>query len=372
MSNMNHGWNTRIEDLLILWVKQMNLNRMEHEKKARCNRNLHIAFGIPNILLNTIAGFLLMGSLRISDDSTYAKVFIIVITVIVMSSAILSAMQIFFNFGQKSEKHKQASLLYRSISSRIDATLLLYRKDRPDVKQFLQMVQTEFNNISNYSPMVFSNSIENDLPNYTLAMQILDKNYCTFHEYRNSDNKLDSKLDNKHNDSSESLLSTTNSLNNSLESMDSMESIDPLCIIEGSPHMIDNSIIDDDIEIHIPDTVNNSADNYLNIIDEINNENDYISIGIVSDESSDESTEYSDGTDDTDSSDSSDNSDINTDLHEYSKNNLTSGYRRRDSVPLLRKNSINDDLIMAAKSIDGNKNNMQKLVLKKYIDINSV
>lgn len=334
MSNMNHGWNTRIEDLLILWVKQMNLNRMEHEKKARCNRNFHIIFGIPNILLNTIAGFLLMGSLRVSSGSMYATIFIISITIIVMLSAILSGIQIFFNFGQKSEKHKQASLLYRSISSRIDATLLLYRKDRPDVKQFLQMVQTEFNNISNYSPMVFSNSIENDLPNYTLAMQILDNNYCKFHENEHSDNKL--------NDYSESILSTTNSLNNSLESMDSMESIDPLCII-------DNSSFSQDI-----------SNKHLDIISEINNENDYISIGIISSDSSDESSDYSDEIDD-----STDSSYSNKNLHKYSKNNLS-------SVPLLRKNSINDDLIMAAKNIDGNKNNMQKLVLKKYIDINSV
>ena len=379
---MNLGWNTRIEDLLILWVKQMNLNRMKHERKARCNMNLHILFGIPNILLTTIASFLLMGSLRLSKDSIYGEIFTIVISIIVLTSATLSAMQIFFNFGQKSEKHKQASLLYRSISSRIDATLLLYRKDRPDVKQFLQMVQTEFNNISNYSPMIFANPLENDLPNYTLAMQILDKNYNTFNnnkynennnennnKYNDNNNKNNNKYNennnkynennNKYNENNnkyirthslpemtQNILTTSinseyisnsddgsnsdGSLDRSLESMDSMESIDPVDIYK-------------DVDV-----------NY--IINNIECENDYISINIESSSSDNENNN--------ESSDGSSNADSNYDSDDSLS--VSPNY----IAPLLRKNSINDDLLNAAKYLD-NKNQVQKMLLKKYIDINS-
>ena len=229
------GWNTRVENLLIMWAKQMNVNRLKHEKQAKKYAKLRIAFGLPNILTTTLASFLLMGSLKISTNGYFGMILIIIISTIVFTSALLTAIQTFFNFGQRSEKHRQTALQLISISGKIDSNLLLYRPNRPDVKTFLQNIQDEFNNVVRYGPPLMSSSIENDLPNFTLATQILndpslnssiniDDNYL--HTYDNIQQYNNSVEIVNPSDSSDSSDSSTN-FNNSNNSFESIDMIDP-------------------------------------------------------------------------------------------------------------------------------------------------
>ncbi|MER7450807.1 SLATT domain-containing protein [Nocardia beijingensis] len=82
--------------------------------------SMHYRLGIPSIILSTAVGTAVFGTLAGSPDAR-----LIVITgVVSVSSAVLAALQTFFGYSDRAERHRSTGAKYAALKRRIDVAMI--------------------------------------------------------------------------------------------------------------------------------------------------------------------------------------------------------------------------------------------------------
>lgn len=167
------GWESRIETLLNRWIVQIDKIAKDHLTRGDKCRLMYIIFGFSTILfqsgslvtlINNIASTainqkynttstdpqiqiqLQQENLAAQDNLIYA---ITAISIIVL---LIQGLNQFFNWSTGAAAHMTASNEYSSLSRFISVTLTLKRNDRDSAKDFLNSVQSQFNDITKTAP----------------------------------------------------------------------------------------------------------------------------------------------------------------------------------------------------------------------------
>lgn len=141
-------WSDQHEELAEKWKNDAQKGSEDHLKFAKKHKCRHITFGVPSVILPFV--FTTVCVLLENDPSlpyVSAGGFIL--------CTIFSAVDKFFNFAGKKERHKNHSDRYADIVRDIEFELKQGRKYRVDPDEYLKHIEGKLDSVSGSAPDLF-------------------------------------------------------------------------------------------------------------------------------------------------------------------------------------------------------------------------
>jgi hypothetical protein len=102
--------------------KNCHLSKHTHFEAAKRGRNLHVAVGMPVVIINVLVGSLLFALIK-ADVPNIGKW---IGGVLALAAAVLSAVQTFFNFKEGYEGHRSVANQYLAIARECERLIALF------------------------------------------------------------------------------------------------------------------------------------------------------------------------------------------------------------------------------------------------------
>ncbi len=150
ISNPVHNsdeWTSDIEELIERWKDQIEKLSHVHQESGYINRTRYYRLAIPSILLPFVMTIVSQNLYTGTNDPAH-----IVDGVAFMTTSILSALAMFFNYNQISETHFQTSARYTDISNRIDSELARRCRFRTPSDVFITELKCRIESLGESSP----------------------------------------------------------------------------------------------------------------------------------------------------------------------------------------------------------------------------
>jgi Protein of unknown function (DUF4231) len=123
---------TSVEQLLSDWKSRIEGWQLAHYESAKHYVRLNYWLGIPVIIFTTFVGTSVFATLDKSVDIKFIKIMIGFISIL---AAVLTALQTFFRFSDRAEKHRTAAARYGVIEREIQQILAYPSQKKIDLLQ---------------------------------------------------------------------------------------------------------------------------------------------------------------------------------------------------------------------------------------------
>mgnify|MGYP003645473591 CR=1 FL=1 len=137
-------WELREEKLLLRWRADCMIRSIKHETKAQRTKIKFSIFGIPSILIPIILGGV---SSVIPCNSVYYSVGM-------SCSGLFSAINMFYNFGKKTEEHFNFTNKFFELSNDIESELSKPKKHRIACCVYMEQIKHQYNSLVKQSPVL--------------------------------------------------------------------------------------------------------------------------------------------------------------------------------------------------------------------------
>lgn len=144
-------WSPPVRNLLQDWGRRADAAALTHYGTAARLSRLNSALGIPVVVLTTVAGTSIFATLQ-EEQSLPLKIFV---GVVIVGAAILAALQAFFRFPERAERHRIAGARWAAFRREVDKMLSLhpdYKEAWGDPKRYLDGLQDRMDNLSAEAP----------------------------------------------------------------------------------------------------------------------------------------------------------------------------------------------------------------------------
>lgn len=138
------------EELLRGWLLHAHKCRDRQELAARRSNTYHYWLGVPTIIFATVVGSSVFASLDAQVDSWFK----IVLGVVSITSAVLAALQTFYNFAGRAETHQVAAIKYKVIIRELQQLLSGSAKQLPEEAAFLDGLRQRLDQLESDTPVV--------------------------------------------------------------------------------------------------------------------------------------------------------------------------------------------------------------------------
>lgn len=145
-------WTVEIEELVKHWKDQTEKLANVHQQSGYINKTRYYRLAIPSILIPFVMTLVSQNLYTGSNDPAH-----IVDGVMFMTTSILSALTMFFNYGPICEEHFQTSSRYTDISNRIDSELARRRKFRTPSDVFITELKIRIESLADVAPILPGN-----------------------------------------------------------------------------------------------------------------------------------------------------------------------------------------------------------------------
>jgi hypothetical protein len=144
-------WSEATEALLRDWHNRTAAARSAHYLLASRLRKRNLVVGVPSVVFSAVVGTSLFATL---SDANVAKPLRVVIGVVSLVAAVLAALQTFFGFSERAERHVIAADWYSAVRRRLDLLLALPREDRDPPQKTLDEIRKEMSRIGQQAPEI--------------------------------------------------------------------------------------------------------------------------------------------------------------------------------------------------------------------------
>lgn len=145
------GWDSRTEALLEDWRRRATAARAAHYTLASRMRRRNLFIGVPSVVFSSVVGTSLFATLSTEDVN---KTLRIIIGLVSFAAAVLAALQTFFRFNERAERHVVAADWYSAIRRDLAQLIALSPGQRGEPKECLDRVRKEMNKIGQQAPEI--------------------------------------------------------------------------------------------------------------------------------------------------------------------------------------------------------------------------
>ena len=157
-------WTPQVESLLRRWGKQLSHRSAGHIiSEAKFTKRYYL-LGIPVTILGAVSGTGTLASFRNCDTTATSAASAIwcqvdqwtrlVMGLLTLFSAILTALFVFLNYGGRAEKHKRSADTYSELAREIETTLRISPLDRPDAVETTHSIRARFDETAKNAPPI--------------------------------------------------------------------------------------------------------------------------------------------------------------------------------------------------------------------------
>ena len=136
-------WEDREEQLVQKIASECTIVSKEHENKAKYNKKLYVAFGLPAMLIPIILAGL---------NTFLTKEHELLVSSLLILSGILTGISQFFNFGKKTQAHFEYASRYSELLLMIDIEMVKPKRFRLACDVFLERVSKCFADLNANAP----------------------------------------------------------------------------------------------------------------------------------------------------------------------------------------------------------------------------
>ena len=145
------AWNTDSEALLRDWQARVTAARAAHYTLASRLRKRNLLIGVPSIVFSSVVGTSLFATLT---KENVDKTLRIVIGLVSFAAATLAALQTFFRFHVRAERHVLAADWYSAVRREIAELIALPPEERGAAKECLDRLRKEMSKIGQQAPEI--------------------------------------------------------------------------------------------------------------------------------------------------------------------------------------------------------------------------
>lgn len=136
-------------ELVLAWLRRARESQMAHYEMANILSGRDRWMGVPVILITTIIGTSVFVSLTAVAIAPAAKITVGLLSVL---AAVLSGLQTFFKFSERSEKHRATAARFGAIRRKLE---VIYAEDTAsEEKHYLHTLREELDHLAEDSPHV--------------------------------------------------------------------------------------------------------------------------------------------------------------------------------------------------------------------------
>jgi hypothetical protein len=150
-------WNKRLEEYFAETGEKAHCLSWIHRKAEEMYSARNVWIDLPAIILGTLNGAVSVGSESLFGGSPYAPVGV---GVVALLTAILTTIGSYFSWSRRAEGHRISSLNYAKLYRFLTIEMSLPRNERMTPNDLLKYVKTEYDRLSEISPLVPPNIIE--------------------------------------------------------------------------------------------------------------------------------------------------------------------------------------------------------------------
>ena len=167
-------WNNQVENYLKTIGEYSQIYALLHKKSQKKYNMVAYCIDIPTIVISTLVGTLSIGSQSLFSNNENANIGIGVLS---LCSSVLQTINSYFSFNKRSENHRICSNQYQRIFLKIDLILSLHRHERPSITDFIKHITDEFNRLSEISPILDKELIDEFKQKYSQYKNIVQFPY---------------------------------------------------------------------------------------------------------------------------------------------------------------------------------------------------
>jgi hypothetical protein len=145
-------WDDRVDARYREWLKRVRAAEYGHRRGADSHQRRHLMLGIPVVVLSTMVGTSAFASLQ--DERIGFVGLRIAVGVIGTLAAVLSSLQTFLGYAQRSERHRVAAIRYETLRRKMEHTLAAPRENRRDAQAELASVRERMDKYGKESPQI--------------------------------------------------------------------------------------------------------------------------------------------------------------------------------------------------------------------------
>lgn len=150
-------WQQRLESYFAETGEKAHCLSWIHRKAEEMYSARNVWIDLPAIILGTLNGAVSMGSTSLFGNSPIAPVGV---GVVALLTAILTTIGSYFSWSRRAEGHRISALNYAKLYRFLTIEMSLPRMERMTPNDLLKYVKTEYDRLSEISPLVPPNIIE--------------------------------------------------------------------------------------------------------------------------------------------------------------------------------------------------------------------
>lgn len=147
MTTFTHEVETLAKD----WFRRCRESQMAHYEYGSKLERRHLFFGIPAIILSTIVGTTVFGAWEESAEQGWIR---ILIGLISMLAACVTALQTFLNLSDRAVKHKSAGASYGSIRRELELLKTMPPATEQEMRILFEEIKRKMDELAERSPSI--------------------------------------------------------------------------------------------------------------------------------------------------------------------------------------------------------------------------
>jgi len=137
--------------LLQGWYHRVERVQLAHFNAAMRFGKRNIQLGLPAIIFSTFVGTSVFASLNNEHISEWAKIVVGLISVV---AAVLTALQTFLGFSERAEKHRTTAVRYGAVGRQIEQFLQTETSAHQTTEDLVDQIREHLNRLAEESPVL--------------------------------------------------------------------------------------------------------------------------------------------------------------------------------------------------------------------------
>ena len=143
-------WSNETQALLDKWIKRARESQHSHHEAGKFFKKINYWFSIPVIIVSTGLGGVALFLL----GTTVTKTIILWFGICGIFSALLTAIQTYYNFAEKGEKHSSVGARYGYVRREMEQVKALPKAARGNAKTVMDSIRERLDGLGSEGPVV--------------------------------------------------------------------------------------------------------------------------------------------------------------------------------------------------------------------------
>src|SRR2546423_8956710 len=137
------------EELIDQWRLGFRIGHRAHYEAAKYYQRLHLSIGIPTVIISALLGTTVFANLQYSNVAWVG----IMLAVLSVTMIVLSSLQAFLRYSERSERHRTAAVQYGELRRELEQ-LIVFSAKNPINEATIEDLRKKWDSVDRQAPTI--------------------------------------------------------------------------------------------------------------------------------------------------------------------------------------------------------------------------